>query len=245
MNEDSIRLALAHRGSGPLYRDAAEGLGALIEAGGLRDGERLPPERELARLGGLSRVTLRKAVRLLVDRGLLAQRQGSGTYAVAPAMAPAERGPVLSLGEELRRRGLAGRCVWLARQAGAATAAEAEGLGLEPGAAVTRLSRLWLANERPLALQRTSLPAAVLPDPATVGPSLYAALDRAGARPVRAVQRVGAVTLTPRAAETLGTLAAAAALKTVRTGYDAQGRAVELTETLFRADAWEVVTETG
>lgn len=243
MNEDAIRLALSRRGGGPLYRDAAEGLAALIAEGGLRDGERLPPERELARLGALSRVTVRKAVALLVERGLLAQRQGSGTYVVAAAAAG--RGPVLSLGEELRRRGLAGRCVVLARQAGAATAAEAAALGLPPGAAVTRLSRLWLADERPLALQRSCLPAVVLPDATGVGPSLYAALERAGARPVRAVQRVGAVTLTPRAAETLGTLAAAAALRTVRTGYDAQGRAVELTETLFRADAWELVTEAG
>jgi GntR family transcriptional repressor for pyruvate dehydrogenase complex len=46
----------------------------------LEPGDRLPPERDLARELGVSRPALREGTRRLVDAGLLRARQGSGTY---------------------------------------------------------------------------------------------------------------------------------------------------------------------
>jgi DNA-binding FadR family transcriptional regulator len=52
----------------------------LIKANNLRVGEKLPPERELARILGVSRPSLRNAINALVMAGVLYVKQGSGTY---------------------------------------------------------------------------------------------------------------------------------------------------------------------
>ena len=52
----------------------------LVQGGELAPGERLPPERELARQLGVSRSTLREAIRALVVMNILVSRHGDGTY---------------------------------------------------------------------------------------------------------------------------------------------------------------------
>jgi GntR family transcriptional regulator, transcriptional repressor for pyruvate dehydrogenase complex len=51
-----------------------------IEDGGLKPGDRLPPERDLARQIGVSRPSLRSGLRSLQAMGVIRARQGSGTY---------------------------------------------------------------------------------------------------------------------------------------------------------------------
>lgn len=55
----------------------------IIQRGELRPGDRLPPERDLAKLLGVSRPTLRAAIRSLAAVGGLQAKQGSGTFVVA------------------------------------------------------------------------------------------------------------------------------------------------------------------
>jgi GntR family transcriptional repressor for pyruvate dehydrogenase complex len=55
----------------------------MIEAGRLRSGDRLPPERDLAEQVGVSRASLRSGIRSLQAMGVMNARQGSGTYIVA------------------------------------------------------------------------------------------------------------------------------------------------------------------
>ena len=57
-----------------------ERLEAMILEGSLAPGQRLPPERELAERFGVSRPSLREAIQKLSARGLLASRQGGGTF---------------------------------------------------------------------------------------------------------------------------------------------------------------------
>ncbi|MCL6285202.1 GntR family transcriptional regulator [Ruegeria sp. 2012CJ41-6] len=64
----------------PLYVQIAERLTRDIAAGRLIEGERLPPEREMATQMNTSVGTLRKALRQLTERGLLERVQGSGNY---------------------------------------------------------------------------------------------------------------------------------------------------------------------
>lgn len=64
--------------------DAAEEIagrvGRLIVAAGLPEGARLPSERDLALLTGASRPTVSQAIRILVVKGLVESRRGSGAY---------------------------------------------------------------------------------------------------------------------------------------------------------------------
>jgi len=64
----------------PIYQRTAERLIREIAAGRLLDGERLPPERDMAADLGISVGTLRKSLADLQERGFLERRQGSGNY---------------------------------------------------------------------------------------------------------------------------------------------------------------------
>lgn len=230
----------AHDTTQPRYQSVASGIGALIAAGTLPPGTRLPPERDLSALSGLSRVTIRKAVQVLAEKGILVQRQGSGTY-VAQALPIGQSAalPILSLTEDLRQRGQSGRTVWLSRNIGPGSARDCTALELTEGAPIVRLTRLRLANERPLAVERCLLPADVLPDPSVLGQSLYDTLAELGKRPVHVTQSIRAINVSPRDAEMLGLFPAAAALRITRRGHDATGRVVEVTEATLRGDAYD------
>jgi GntR family transcriptional regulator len=64
----------------PLYHQLAELLSGRIASGELGTGARLPSEPELSRQHGIGRPTVRQATELLVKRGLIERRRGSGTY---------------------------------------------------------------------------------------------------------------------------------------------------------------------
>ena len=81
----------------PKLSDAiVEQIEALILEGTLRPGERLPPERELARRLDVSRPSLREALQKLEERGLVETRQGGGTY-VAAVLNPTFTDPLVEL----------------------------------------------------------------------------------------------------------------------------------------------------
>jgi GntR family transcriptional regulator len=64
----------------PLYRQLADELAAKIQSGEFAPGDRLPSEPELARVHKLGRPTVRQATELLVRRGLIRRKRGSGTF---------------------------------------------------------------------------------------------------------------------------------------------------------------------
>ena len=64
----------------PVAEQVARQLLALVQSGKLKPGEQLPPERELAATLGVSRPSLREALRALSLLGVLRIRQGGGVY---------------------------------------------------------------------------------------------------------------------------------------------------------------------
>ena len=70
------------------FEVTVERLAQSIRLGVLVDGERLPPERELAETFGVSRVTLREAIKALRDAGLVESRRGrgGGTFVLSPKL---------------------------------------------------------------------------------------------------------------------------------------------------------------
>jgi GntR family transcriptional regulator len=67
----------------PLYQQLALQLRKEIASGALPPGGRLPSEPELARRHGIGRPTVRQATEVLVQRGLVERRRGSGTFVKA------------------------------------------------------------------------------------------------------------------------------------------------------------------
>lgn len=69
----------------PKYQHIADRLRAQIASGALAPGERLPSEPDLATEHDASRNTVRLAIALLINQGLVVSRQGLGTFVVEPA----------------------------------------------------------------------------------------------------------------------------------------------------------------
>ncbi|HSR22334.1 MAG TPA: FadR/GntR family transcriptional regulator, partial [Candidatus Eisenbacteria bacterium] len=63
-----------------VYHEIVDQIRELISAGRIKPGDRLPPERELAELFKASRNSVRDAIRVLEQMGLIESRQGDGTY---------------------------------------------------------------------------------------------------------------------------------------------------------------------
>ena len=72
-----------------LYRQVADQLRHLFDAGEFAVGDRLPPERELAERMGISRPTIREALIALEVEGRVRIRVGSGIYVAQPPRIPA------------------------------------------------------------------------------------------------------------------------------------------------------------
>ncbi len=60
----------------------------MIQRGELNHGDRLPPERDLAKLLGVSRPTLRAGIRSLAAVGILQSKQGAGTFVMEAEKSP-------------------------------------------------------------------------------------------------------------------------------------------------------------
>jgi GntR family transcriptional regulator len=68
----------------PLYHQLAELLAARIRAGDYPPGTRIPSEHQLAGVFAIGRPTARQAIDVLVRKGLVTRRRGSGTYVREP-----------------------------------------------------------------------------------------------------------------------------------------------------------------
>jgi GntR family transcriptional regulator len=229
---------------GPLYLQLKRWIEDAIKSGAIKPGDALPSERDLAQKVDVSRVTVRKAVQHLVKDGVLVQRHGSGTF-VAPNNQRVEQSlsHLTSFTEDMARRGMEVRSIWIDRGLYVPSPEETVSLGLFAGDMVSRIARLRLTGDIPLAIERASLSSRVLPDPNAVTNSLYTLLDKSGMRPVRAIQRIRAANLSEADAKLLEVPAGAASLHIERISYLASGRVIEFTRSIYRGDTYDFVAE--
>ncbi|THV20607.1 GntR family transcriptional regulator [Peteryoungia ipomoeae] len=229
---------------GPLYVKLRMMIEDAVATGRLKHGDALPAERDIAEAANISRVTVRKAIDELVNEGLLVRRRGSGTFVVKPvARMQQPLSQLTSFTEDMRRRGMTAGSRWIGRGLFYPNAEETMMLGLNGGARVARIDRLRTADDMPIALERTSLPEDLLPDPEAIEDSLYLCLLKAGIRPVRANQRISAVLLKDDETKLLGVPPGSAALSVQRIAYLESGRVMEMSRALYRSDAYDLVAE--
>jgi GntR family transcriptional regulator len=122
-------------------------------------GQRLPSEPDLAKQLGVSRATLREAMRTFETQGLIRRRQGAGTFVVGQV-------PVIESGLEVlesletmaRRLGLEISVVDLHVEQITADAEHVEVLGVQPSGKLTRVRRVMREDGRPVAYLVDTLP---------------------------------------------------------------------------------------
>ncbi|HEY0096262.1 MAG TPA: GntR family transcriptional regulator [Archangium sp.] len=229
----------------PLYLQLARYLRGQIVSGRFGHRDALPGEREMAERFSVSRVTVRKAIKELLDEGLLQQRQGVGTFVNRGTSPYVEQrlSTLTSFSEDMNSRGLAAGSLWLNRTVTAANPEEALALGLSPGATVSRMQRLRTANGNAMALETAVIPTRFLADPQEVQGSLYETLRRKGFTPHRALQRLSAIQLPAEQAEQLGVPEGSAALYIERRTLLEDGTPLEFVRSQYRGDAYDFIVE--
>lgn len=234
----AIALRPVKRGRGPAHVQIETALAAAIAR--LVPGARLPSERELARRARVSRMTVRHALDSLERRGLLTRRvgRGGGTFVAEPKL---ELAGLAALSHQLRTLGLtAGARVLSACELPAGPAELGDGPAYE-------LVRVRLADGRPVALERTWLPADAFPGllEAPLDGSLYDLIRaRYPEAPVRAVERLEPTVATADDARALEVAPGEPLMAVERTAYGASGRVLEVGRDLFRGDRVRVVWST-
>jgi len=145
----------------PLSQRLHEQLRQLIDR--TPPGERLPSEPDLAKQLGVSRATLREAMRTFETQGLIHRRQGIGTFVIQPSQVIASGLEVLESIETLAERiGLSVSMGALKVDQRLARPEEAEQLSLESGDQVVHVARVIEAHDRPVAYLIDILPNDVL-----------------------------------------------------------------------------------
>ena len=226
----------------PLWHQAEMTLRQLIEGGEWSAGSQLPNEDKLGEMLGISRITLRHALRNLEEAGLLRREHGRGTFVRSATVVAGVHG-LTSFTEEMRTLALTASSRLVEANRIAATLEIAEALEIGTGDSVVQLKRLRLGNGLPIGVQTSHLPEARVPgllaDAANVQ-SLYSWLaERCGIAPVKAkeVYRVGAVAAID--SELLQLAAATPAFEVERIAYDSRGP-FEYALSTMRADRYEI-----
>ncbi|MFF3873755.1 GntR family transcriptional regulator [Streptomyces sp. NPDC001978] len=219
----------------PLYYQLARQPEAAIEHGALAPGNHLGNEIDLSVRLGLSRPTVRQAIKSQVDKGLLVRRRGVGAQVVhSQVKRPLE---LSSLYDDLESAGQGPTTRVLRNEAVPATADVAAALGVPEGGEVTLLERLRFTHGRPVALLCNHLPAALLQldTERLESTGLYRMMRSAGITLHSARQTIGARSATTEEAARLDEKEGAALLTTQRTAYDDTGRPVEFGTHIYQA----------
>lgn len=200
----------------------------------------IPSERDLMAEYGVSRATVREAIRQLVEEGKLYRVHGKGTFVSGERIQATLH--LASFTEDMRRRGLvAATIVRSARLVEAPVEARAA-LGLAADARVWRIERLRLAGGIPMALERGYYPGALLPDldRQDLTRSLYTTLSSTYRLSIdRAEQTVWAELADTVLAEALNVAPGAPLLVFRRTSASGE-QPVEYVTSWYRGDRYQV-----
>lgn len=226
----------------PLYHQIAEALRARIESGELVPGDQIPSENELTEQYAVSRNTVRLAISSLILDGLVYRVKGRGTFVAAERL----HYGLMRLGsftEEMNQRGSVPSSRILSVNREKPSKKIQQILQLESSQMVYRLERLRLANEEPIAINLSFLPASLCPDidkKITVADSLYALLENQFGYQLGYAEYVIKIsTADERQAELLDVAVDSSLLTREGTTYLENGLPIEHTLLFIRGDRYE------
>lgn len=224
-----------------LATEAAETLRSAIRDGRLRPGEQLPSEPVLAESLGLSRGTLRQAVAVLEQEGLLFRRRGLGTFVVhRGSRLHTDLNTNFGVTELIRRADM-----WPGTRMMEVSSLRADNrmstlLGVHLGTQVVVIDRTRTANDTPIALTRDYLPSEypgvglveldVLEEELRSGGSLYDSLSRLGLGVHTALAELIPVVADSSLAAVLEVSIGRPLLLITQVDYDGRGRPVLYSE---------------
>ncbi len=237
----------------PASRRIADELRAAIVSGELADGDQLPSERELAFRYATARNTAREALSILQSEGLAIAQHGRGVFVRT-------RRPLVRMGRnrysptarretglspfriEVQRQGRTPRVECRSVTTTDAPADVAERLGLEADAQIVRRENWYFANDEPVQVGVTYIPATIvhgspLETEKTLGPgSIYERFTDLGHPIVRIREEVSARMPTPDEVTGLAMPPGVPVIEVLHTSFDDKAQPFEVTRFVMRAD---------
>ncbi|HEX7555100.1 MAG TPA: UTRA domain-containing protein [Leptolinea sp.] len=144
--------------SQPIYSQLASWIETKINSGEWQTEFKFPGEVELAQSLGVSRGTLRKAISILIEKGLVVQIHGKGTFVGQPTTDQSFAGR-LSVYQDLMLLGIPFTTEVIDQRIMPAPDKEARNLDISPAEAVFYLKRLRRVKGDPLVVQESFFPA--------------------------------------------------------------------------------------
>ncbi|NLY44697.1 MAG: GntR family transcriptional regulator [Tissierella sp.] len=138
-----------------LYKDIKKGI--------YKPGELLPTENELIERYGISRVTVRKAMDMLLNEGIIAKRRGYGSF-VKNKKVEQTLNKVLHFSNEMEKQGYKSSTKMLTNEKVYANKTIAEALSIPEGTQLTHVNRLRFANGEPMCIESAYLIHDMCPD---------------------------------------------------------------------------------
>ena len=228
----------------PLYYQIQQFLLEQIQSGTFSPGEPILSEKEISAQMGVSRMTVRQALKSLCNQGVLYSERGKGTFVSGTKLEKNFRN-VLSFSEEMKNQGSRPSAKVLSFGVAQADADAAKALRVKKNEKLISLRRLRLANGAPMAIEWSRIPAHFCPD-------LVETFDPRASLYERLAQRYGIqIAVTEEVAEAaLANTEESRLLKIgkgnpvfhfVRTSYLRDGKAVEYVNSTYRGDRYKIV----
>jgi GntR family transcriptional regulator len=247
---------LDRSGNIPLVYQLAEAIREKIVRGEYGLGEPIPTEDQLQNFYGVSRTTVRLALAKLVNEGYIRRQQGKGTYVNPQGLVtkgkpkPLSRDMfgVKSTTQIVQSAGMKVRTEVLHFARELPSEDVAEKLGINPKDSVLHFERVRFADERPLVLEKSWIPAAQCPDLSRedIKDSLYKILFQKYHHHIAAAhQSLRARLASELDARILGLQIGEPVMLVHGVTYLDDGRAIEAQESHFRGESMEFIIELG
>lgn len=160
----------------PLYKQLADTLRDKIYEGYYAFGDSIPSERTMASEYGISHLTVRKALELLQDEGLVIRQQGKGTFVKSPKMS-ADMQSLGSFSSIMRNLDIHIASKVLYSGVRKARFKYSRIFGISEDCEIFECIKLKSSNNVPLALEYTAIPLLYVPDAADYDYSVYSLYD--------------------------------------------------------------------
>lgn len=237
----SLRLP-GKRSPVPLYYQLAELIESQIDSGVLKPADKLPSERNIAAMAGISRMTARQALNYLEQRGAIEVRHGVGTF-VTPPKLTSDPLHLLGFTEQMMAIGGTVTSSVLAQDVIEAPRSMATELRITTGEQIVRIMRLRSLNGTPMLLETSHFPyapCAGIEDYDLSERSLYTTLAREfGIRLTHAQQNIEAIAANSFESELFGIDKGMPMLLVEGVAWTASGVAGEFFKAVYRGDRFK------
>lgn len=217
-----------------------------ITAGEYKPGELMPTENDLIQTYGISRITVRRAMDMLMNDGLIVKRRGYGTC-VQPKKVEQTMKRVLHFSEEMEKKGYTSSTRMLANEMLPASKLIADALQIAEGCPLVRVTRLRYANGVPLCLEIAHLVYERCPE--VYGTDFTETslrnflLQKYSIAWTTARQRIYAINSNAKIAGSLDIKENSALIYIERVSFMADGKPGEYLQSYYRGDSYYLTTE--